>query len=41
MNLQLRWDLYQAQRSEAEALATIDEYVFRPIEVWSKQVWTR
>ncbi|MCO5182515.1 MAG: HigA family addiction module antitoxin [Anaerolineae bacterium] len=28
MNLQLRWDLYQAQRSEAEALATIDEYVF-------------
>ena len=27
MNLQLRWDLYQAQRSEAEALQRI-----RPIE---------
>ncbi len=27
MNLQLRWDLYQAQRSEMDALATIEPYV--------------
>ena len=26
MNLQLRWDLYQAQRSEAEQLKTIRPY---------------
>lgn len=26
MNLQLRWDLYQAQRSEMDALATIEPY---------------
>lgn len=27
MNLQLRWDLYHAQRNEAEALAEIQPYV--------------
>jgi addiction module HigA family antidote len=26
MNLQLRWDLYHAQRAEAEALAAIQPY---------------
>lgn len=26
MNLQLRWDLYHAQRAEAEVLATIQRY---------------
>ena len=26
MNLQLRWDLYQAQRSEAEQLGAIRPY---------------
>jgi addiction module HigA family antidote len=26
MNLQLRWDLYQAQKDEADTLATIEVY---------------
>ena len=32
MNLQLRWDLYQAQRSEAEQLKTIRPYEL-PVDV--------
>lgn len=28
MNLQLRWDLYHAQKSEAQSLKTIEPYTF-------------
>lgn len=30
MNLQLRWDLYQAQKAEADTLETIQPYEFIP-----------